>query len=275
MRMGLGPNPQLPEVLGFCSQRLWEGKLKHGGAGLRAGIPRTDRERLLRLRVGLPLGAGAPRRGRVHRLRASHAPWATRTRPQPRDRHGRSRSLPTATQLPVPATPDLTPRPPPRRPLPAPRAPRRPHSAMRPSRMRPPPRIAVPPAAGTRRAPAGHGAPPPELERSRGWSRGVVPGVGMGPEAEPEPGGAGPGSAGAVPSSLERHPFISRAAIPHPACSHPSPHGRFLLTGIPLLQGCSPQPRAPADPPGHGCAEQPGPPGRPAGLHPKNAQPTP
>lgn len=272
--MGLGPNPQLPEVLRFCSQSLWEGKLKHGD-------PRTGRERLLRLRVALSLGAGAPRRGRVHRLRASHAPGATRTRPHPRDRHGRSRSLPMATPDRGHAAPrSRNPRPhhppPPRRPLPAPRAPRRPHSAMRPSRMRPPPRIAVPPAAGTRRAPAGHGAPPPELERSRGWSRGVVPGVGMGPEAEPEPGGAGPGSAGAVPSSLERRPLISRAAIPHPACSHLSPDGRFLLTGIPLLHGCSPHPRAPADPPGrHGCAEQPGPPGRAEGLHPKNAQPTP
>lgn len=105
-----------------------------------------------------------------------------------------------------------------------------------------------------------------------------MPGVGMGPEAEPEPGGAGRGAAGAVPSSREGYPLISRAAIPHPACSHPPPHGRCPLAPLtPLPHSCSPHPRAaPQTPPGrHGRAEQPGPRGRAEGLHPKNAQPTP
>lgn len=270
VRRGLGPNPQLPEVLSFCSRRLWEGKLRHGGGGLRAGTPRTGRERLLRLRVALPLGAGAPRRGRVQRLRASHAPGATRTqtrpdptRPLPWDRHSRSRSPSTATRdcgheappLPRPPTSPHPPPPSPRRPLPAPRAPRRPHSAMRPSRMRAPPRI----AAGTRRAPAGHGAPPPELERSRGWSRRGGAGGGDGAGGRARAGGCGA-------RCCRRGALIPRGVSPHLTCSDPS--SRVQSPSAP--RAVPPRPPHPAAPqlltPPPGCSADPPRPARPCGA---------
>lgn len=269
---GVGAEPAAPRGFEFLLSAPLGGETEARGRGAARGDPPDGQGTASAAPGRAPFGCGspAPRAGSavagIPRTGGHADPDPTR--PLPWDRHSRSRSPSTATRdrgheappLPRPPTSPHPPPPSPRRPLPAPRAPRRPHSAMRPSRMRAPPRI----AAGTRRAPAGHGAPPPELERSRGWSRRGGAGGGDGAGGRARAGGCGarccrrgaliprgvsPHLTCSDASSRVQSPFAPRAVPPRP----PHPAAPQLLTPPP---GCSADPPRPARP--CGAARTPG-----------------
>lgn len=239
VRRGLGPNPQLPEVLSFCSRRLWEGKLRHGGGELRAGTPRTGRERLLRLRVALPLGAGAPRRGRVQRLRASHAPGATRTQTRPDPSPGIGTA--GAALRPRPRETAVTKPPRSRDPRPHPILPPLPAPAPT-CTPRPAPPAQRDEAEQDEGPPAHRGRHPPSPRRARGSATGA----GAEPGVEPEGWCRGWGWGRRQSPSRGVRGAVLPARCPHPARGIPSSHVQRCL--IPRAVTLRPTGGAPSPP---------------------------